>query len=176
MTESAPISLDSISKDQASVLKNLFELYVYDFSEQLSLDLKPSGLFEVPLGEEWWSRDDHFPFFIRAGQAGTLLGFALVRRGSPVTGATDVMDVAEFFVLRGARARGVGQAAARALFALFDEPWEIRVRESNPLAQKFWSRVVSGWQGLPPTPVPFAHDGVNCILLRVPRREPGSPR
>ena len=69
VTESAPISLDPISKDHASVLRNLFELYVYDFSEQLPLTLKPSGLFEVRLGDEWWSRDDHFPFFIRRATA-----------------------------------------------------------------------------------------------------------
>jgi len=174
VTDSVPIlleaiSLEPISKDQASVLENLFELYVYDFSEQLGLDLKPSGLFEIPLGDQWWTRDDHFPFFIRAGQAGTLLGFALVRRGSRVTVASDVMDVAEFFVVRGARGRGVGQAAARALFAMFDVPWEIRVRKSNPRAQKFWSRVVGSWQVSPCTPEPFARDGIEWNLLRVPR-------
>jgi predicted acetyltransferase len=80
------------------------------------------------------------------------------------------MDVAEFFVVRGARARGVGRAVVRALFARFDAPWEIRVRQSNPPAQKFWSRVVSGWQGVPPIPEPFVHDGVSWNLLRVSRR------
>lgn len=169
MTQSAPISLDPISRDQAAVLQNLFELYVYDFSEQLPLDLKPSGLFEVRLGDEWWSRDDHFPFFIRANE-GTLVGFALVRRGSRVTDAREVMDVAEFFVVRGARARGVGQAAAHALFARLDAPWEVRVRESNPRAQTFWSRVVSGWQGTPPTPEPFVREGVRWNVLRVSPR------
>ncbi len=169
MTTAPPISLQPITVDHASVLRNLFQLYVYDFSELLPLDLGPSGLFEPPLGEEWWTRDDHFAFFIRSAEAGKLVGFALVRRGSRVTDASDVMDVAEFFVVRGARARGVGSAAAHALFARFDAPWEIRVRESNLPAHKFWSRVVSLSQGSPPTAEPFVRDGVRWNMLRVPR-------
>jgi hypothetical protein len=47
VSKSPTISLESISRDQASVLQNLFELYVYDFSEQLPLDLEPSGLRDV---------------------------------------------------------------------------------------------------------------------------------
>lgn len=169
MTTPSSIALQPITLDHASVLRNLFQLYVYDFSELLPLDLAASGLFEPPLGEEWWTREDHFAFFIRSAEAGKLIGFALVRRGSRVTDASDVMDVAEFFVVRGARARGVGSAAAHALFARFDAPWEIRVRESNLPAQKFWSRVVSGWQGVQPTPEPFVRDGVSWNVLRVAR-------
>jgi len=167
MTSSALALLDPIAQGEISVLENLFQLYVHDFSEQLPIDLEPSGLFEVAL-EQWWKRDDHFPFFIRSAEQGKLLGFALVRRGSRVTGESQVMDVAEFFVVRGARARGVGRAAAHALFARFREPWEIRVRESNLLAQKFWSGVVTSWLGRTLVSEPFLRDGVTWSLLRVP--------
>jgi len=168
MASPAVALLDPIALGQAPVLANLFELYVHDFSEQLPLDLQPSGLFELTPGDEWWKRDDHFPFFIRSADQGKLLGFALVRRGSRVTGESQVMDVAEFFVVRGARARGVGSAAALALFARFGEPWEIRVRESNEVARKFWSRVVTRWLGRLLVPEPFLRDGVSWSLLRVP--------
>ena len=174
MTTDAPISLEIVTLDQASVLRNLFQLYAYDFSEQLPLDLAASGLFEPLLGEEWWTRDDHFPFFIRSAEAGKLVGFALARRGSRTTGESDVMDVAEFFVVRRARRRGVGSAAAHALFARFQTPWEIRVRESNSPAQKFWSRAIATWLGHPLTPEPFTRDGVTWNVLRMPRSIPNS--
>ncbi|HXK17388.1 MAG TPA: GNAT family N-acetyltransferase [Polyangiaceae bacterium] len=160
--------LTPIAPDQASVLTNLFQLYVHDFSELLPIDLEQSGLFQVPSWDQWWTRDDHFPYFIRSADQVRLLGFALVRRGSRVTGATAVMDVAEFFVARGARGRGVGRAAAHELFAHFREPWEIRVRDSNALAQKFWSGVVMSWLGRAVAPEPFEQGGIKWNVLRVP--------
>ena len=52
------------------------------------------------------------------------------------------MDVAEFFVVRGARRRGVGQRAARALFELFPGTWEVRVLRANERALAFWRSAV----------------------------------
>lgn len=52
------------------------------------------------------------------------------------------MDVAEFFVVRAERRKGIGAAVAHALFELFPGPWEIRVRRANAPALRFWSRVV----------------------------------
>jgi predicted acetyltransferase len=160
--------LDPIAKDQISVLRNLFELYVYDFSQQLPFELGPSGRFEVSLGDEWWTKGDHFPFFIRSAEQGKLLGFALVRQGSRVSDAPDVMDVAEFFVVRGARTRGVGRSAAHALFAKFPRPWEIRVRQTNIVAQRFWARVAESWLGRRVPPDAFSVDGTQWNVLRLP--------
>ncbi len=162
------VALEPISRDQAPVLGNLFELYVHDFSEYLPIDLQPSGRFDVPIGDQWWARDDHFPFFIRAN--GKLGGFALARRGSRAGGASDVMDVAEFFVVRSARRHGFGTAAAVALFDMFPGPWEIRIRRANPGALRFWSRVAASWLGRAVASHPFSVDGVDWDLLRV---EPG---
>jgi predicted acetyltransferase len=155
--------LQPIAADQAPVLQQLFELYCYDFSEQLRLPLKASGRFEMSVGD-WWTREEHFPFFIQ--RADELVGFALVRRGSHLTGARDVMDVAEFFVVRSVRRCGVGAEAARQLFERFPGPWEIRVRESNASALAFWSRVVSARHGEPTPTEPFERDGVAWRLLR----------
>jgi predicted acetyltransferase len=129
------------------------------------LELGPDGRFGIAPGDVWWERDDHFPFFIRA--EGKLVGFALARRGSPVTGEPDVMDVAEFFVVRGARGKGVGAEAARALFGAFPGPWALRVRSSNFPALKFWSRVVEDWSGHPVGSTPFTADGVEWEGFRV---------
>lgn len=172
MHSQEPISLVAIGPERRIVLENLFELYCYDFSEQLPLELKASGRFEIPLDEAWWKRDDHFPFFIMAGSA--LVGFALARRGSRVSGAAEVMDVAEFFVVRGSRGRGVGARAAQALFAELPSRWEVRVRASNLGALRFWGRAVQGWLGRTLEPASFSLEGVPWHVLSVPTRV-GSP-
>ncbi len=159
------VALEPITRDQAPVLHNLFELYVHDFSEYVRIDLQPNGRFDVPLGDQWWARDDCFPFFIRSN--GKLSGFALARRGSRVSAAPDIMDVAEFFVVRGARGRGVGATAALALFGMFPGRWEIRIRRANPGALKFWSRVTATWLGRPVVSEHFSSDGIDWDLLRL---------
>jgi predicted acetyltransferase len=158
------VFLAPIPKKEAPTLRNLFELYAHDFSEHVALDIGESGRFDVPLADAWWGRDDHFPFFIRRGD--NLSGFALARRGSKVTGESDVMDVAEFFVVRGARKRGVGRAAAHALFAAFPGRWEVRVRQTNVTALQFWSSAIETFAppsigGARDSSAPFSSGGVD---------------
>jgi len=160
-----PVLLEPVTHDQSAVLNNLFELYAHDFSEYVPLDLKPSGRFDVTVGEQWWARDDHFPFFIRS--VGKLCGFALVRRGSRVTGADQVMDVAEFFVVRGARGKHVGTSAARALFDRFPGRWEIRARQANPPAIRFWARMLAAWLGHEVASSGYSCDGVDWEVFKV---------
>src|SRR5262249_44632412 len=145
-TSSLPAVLEPIGRDEGRpVLLSLFELYAHDFSEFVPLDLNANGRFDIAVSDRWWSRDDHFPFFLK--WEGKLAGFALVRRGSRITGAYDVMDMAEFFVVRAARGKRVGTSAAHALFAAFPGTWEIRVRRANAPAARFWSRAVEAWTG-----------------------------
>jgi predicted acetyltransferase len=156
------VRLEPIAKEQEPVLQNLVELYAHDFSEHVPLDLKPTGRFDVSIGDQWWT-DGHFPFFIRCDEK--LCGFALVREGSKFTGTMNVMDVAEFFVVRGARRRKVGASAAHQLFAAFPGGWEIRVRPSNAAALGFWSRAIEDWVGHPVVSARVSFEGVDWNLL-----------
>ena len=162
------VTLVPIRRPESAVLSNLFELYVHDFSEQVPVELKPNGRFDLPLDERWWTSDDCYPFFVQ--HAGALAGFALARRGSRVTPGREVMDVAEFFVARGLRRRGVGQAAAAALFSAFPGAWEIRVRRTNAAAKAFWTRVARSWLGDEPSLAPFSAQGVAWDLLTLDSR------
>lgn len=159
------VALEPIARERALVLANLFQLYAHDFAEYVPLELLQDGRFDVTLADVWWTRADHFPFFVRC--EGKLCGFALARRGSRVTGEHDVMDVAEFFVVRGARRRGVGARAARALFEAFPGWWEIRVRRANGAAVQFWSTVAQELTGRPPVPASVSIDGVEWAVLRL---------
>ncbi|HYP89639.1 MAG TPA: GNAT family N-acetyltransferase [Polyangiaceae bacterium] len=147
------------------MLTNLLELYVHDFSEHVAVPLKPNGRFDVSLDERWWTADDHFPFLVLHRHE--LAGFALVRRGSRVTTDTELMDVAEFFVVRGARRRGVGLAAAHALFARFPGRWELRIRRSNAAAKSFWLRAAAALLGHDAELSSFSSQGVDWDVVRL---------
>ncbi len=138
----APIELIKATPADQSRLENLLQLYIHDFSEILELTPDDDGRFGYPLAQ-YWSDDGRFPFLIRTN--GRLIGFVLVSKGSQVTGEPNVFDVAEFFVVRGARRQGVGLAAALRLFASFSGTWEVRVMERNAGALPFWERAVSAF-------------------------------
>ena len=88
------IELIEAAPSDESRLANLMELYVHDFSEILETAPGDDGRFGYRLSK-YWTDSDRFPFLIRAD--GSLAGFALIGRGSEVTGDPEVMDVAEFF-------------------------------------------------------------------------------
>lgn len=166
MTSSKPdVTLAPVASEEHMVLQNLFELYAHDFSEHMPLALKPTGRFDLPVGDTWWKSEGHHAFFIR--EAGKLAGFALAKRGSRVGGAPDVLDVAEFFVVRGARRRRIGETAAHALFSAFPGQWEVRVRRTNAAANAFWCRVVTAWTGRPAKSAEVAIEGVVWDVLHV---------
>jgi predicted acetyltransferase len=123
----------------------LCELYVYDFSEALGLDVKDDGRFEVPPLDAYWSDPRSHGFLVRVD--GELAGFALVREGSRLSDDASVRDVAEFFVLRKYRRRRVGERAASWLFDRFPGRWEVRQRAENAAATAFWRRAIGRYTG-----------------------------
>jgi predicted acetyltransferase len=124
-------------------LANLLHLHVHDFSEFLGLTPSEEGRFTYPMLPLYWQDASRSAFLIRAGDR--LVGLALVVRGSLVSGDPDVWDVAEFFVVRGVRRRGVGRAAAQQLFRMLNGFWEVRVLDVNTPARQFWQTVIAGY-------------------------------
>jgi len=127
------------------VLRSLFQLYAYDFSEILSLDVEETGRFREESLDSYWKDASRFPFLLRADDH--LAGFALVHHKSKLSAADDVWDMAEFFVLRRYRRRGVGMKAAHRIFATHAGEWEVRQRDVNVAATSFWRRVISAYTG-----------------------------
>jgi predicted acetyltransferase len=118
-----------------------------DYLSELSVS--KTGLF--PALGEWDAREGEFlagwfadssahPFVILSD--GHHAGFALVSR-PPAFPQTPVnFRMAEFFVTRAARRRGVGASAAALLFARFAGNWEVLEDEGNRPALQFWRRVI----------------------------------
>lgn len=140
-----PFELIPAAPEQAPILANLLELYAYDFSEFSELELGADGRFgykQLPL---YWSEPDRHPFLI--GIEGRPAGLVLVNRRDAV------WDMAEFFVLRRYRRRGIGSEIAGRVWRRFPGRWQVRVLERNRPAYEFWERAIAGFAGGPVAPV-----------------------
>jgi predicted acetyltransferase len=136
-------TLHLATQADAQLLSNLLELYIHDVCDLFpSVELGADGRFGYPKLPLYWSEPEHrFAYLVRQGDR--LAGFALATRGSPVTADPDVLDVAEFFVIRKYRRLGVGRRAALLLWQRLPGKWTVRVSEGNRGALAFWSDVVA---------------------------------
>jgi predicted acetyltransferase len=122
-------------------LENLAQLYVHDWSEMTPFEVGSDGRFDALAIGPYFLDDWRHPFLVTVDDK--LAGFALVAARSRLTGQAGVFDMAEFFILRAYRRRGVGLAAALLAFDRFTGPWEVRQRDENETATTFWRRVIA---------------------------------
>ena len=138
----APQSIELLPAtiEDRSVLSNLYQLYIHDFTDFVERELGDDGRFNYDPLPPYWTESNRFPFLVRVERK--LAGFALVKKGSDFSGNTEVWDMADFFVVRGVRRRGVGYLVAEQIWRRFPGPWEVRVMSTNAPAMAFWARAV----------------------------------
>jgi len=134
------VTIQEVEYDQKSTLKNLIELYKYDFTEFDPEDVNEHGLYDYQYLDHYWTEEGRHPFFIRVD--GKLAGFALVRKMGAIEDSKSIYSVAEFFVMKKYRQRGVGQDAAYQLFNRFSGVWKVAQIEENIPAQLFWRKTI----------------------------------
>jgi predicted acetyltransferase len=116
-------------------------------------DLSPlnTGVFSTTsLGEIGYSTEDQLSRWFGDSSVTPLVivrgsepvGFAMVARGTPAKPDIDYR-MAEFFVSRTFRRRGVGRSAVELILNRFSGRWEITEYLRNPVAVSFWRRVVA---------------------------------
>ena len=150
MIDTTDVSLEAATAADHTLLSNLLELYIHDLSRAFpDVELGADGRFGYRRLPLYWSEPDRrFAFLIKCD--GRVAGFVFVTRGSPDSPETEddnVLDVAEFFVLRRHRRSGVGRRAAFLTWKQFPGTWTVRVSEGNPDALEFWSGVVGEFTG-----------------------------
>lgn len=143
--------------EHQAILANLLQLYAHDFSEFYDLDLGADGRFEYKELPLYFREGKRHAFLLKMD--GKWAGFVLVRRGSQVSGAEDVWDMTEFFVVRGCRRRGIGTEIARRVWSQFPGKWEVRVMEANRSAQPFWKHAIAHFVGRKIAPATMEKDG-----------------
>jgi predicted acetyltransferase len=147
MSKTSEVTVLRARASDAPLLANLLELYIHDLSAVFThVRLGADGRYGYPKLPLYWTESERrFPFLIRC--AGEIAGFSLVTRGSPVSADPEVLDVAEFFVLRAWRGRGVGRRAAFRLWREQPGRWTVRVASGNTAAIAFWTRTVEAFTG-----------------------------
>jgi predicted acetyltransferase len=140
-TISMNIQVSQATAAERPVLRNLMELYQYDFSEFDGSDIGPLGLYDYPYLDHYWVEQERSPFLVRVN--GYLAGFVLVARYNYLTGLKDTWVLAEFFIMRKYRHQGVGEHVARFIFDQFPGDWQVAQITENSTAITFWRKVIA---------------------------------
>ncbi|MEL6673250.1 MAG: GNAT family N-acetyltransferase [Bacteroidota bacterium] len=127
-------------KADKAVMKQLLEYYCYDWSPYLDTDVNAHGAFDYPFLDPYWLEENRHPFFIKAD--GEYAGFALVNQDFRALKDPQGHVMAEFFIMRRYRRHGIGEFAAKQVFALFPGPWEVSQIMMNEGAVRFWDKVI----------------------------------
>jgi predicted acetyltransferase len=126
------------------ILRHLIQLYSYDFTEFVDIEMDEHGLYRYDYFDHYWTEEKRLPFLVRV--AGKFAGFAFMKKevkddGSPYS------YIAEFFIMKKYRGKGIGQAAAFQLFDLFPGEWQISELATNYPAQAFWRKIIGRYTG-----------------------------
>jgi len=130
------IELRPAIPDQKPVVANLIQLYLYDMTEFMPFPVSADGRFEYGFLDRFW----RYPYLIMSGEE--IAGFAFVIDECPLTDTSPCWFMAEFFVPRAYRPRGVGRKAADLALAQHSARWHLGTPRANVAAQAFWRRVL----------------------------------
>ncbi len=141
---SLPTLIAASSPQQRTALRNLSRLYTYDLSER-SPHLKKfvcdaEGNYDECV-QPYLDASDCDCYLIDVD--GEWAGFVIVRKITTETdGSTPICQIAEFFVLRKFRRRGIATQAAHAAFDRYSGIWEVHVLPENEQACAFWQLAI----------------------------------
>lgn len=141
--DSTDIDISIASPSEKPLIEQMMQLYRYDMSEFDRSDLDHFGRFSYDYLDSYWTDDSRMPLII--GISGQLAGFVLVNQHS-YTG-DDRYSIAEFFIMRKYRRKGIGRSFARSVFDQFGHLWEVRQTKENTAAQSFWRKVIDEYTG-----------------------------
>jgi predicted acetyltransferase len=128
------------------LIECLVELYSYEF-----MWIEPPCSIQTEFGDQdcyppfanldrYWRIEGFHPLLIRVEER--LAGFALINAHSRRSEKIE-LNMAEFFIAREYRGRGVATEAVRLILAQYPGRWEVAVAEHNVAAKMFWSRTLA---------------------------------
>lgn len=139
------VGVRSAGDSEQTLIKSLSQFYIYDFSEMEPPDSREMEFSErgdflslIEL-DRYWRVEGFRALLIRVRDWPA--GFALINTRSRHSGSIE-HNMAEFFVARKHRRRGVGTEAVRQILVRYPGRWEIAVAQRNVAARAFWPRAI----------------------------------
>lgn len=132
------IQLIPASLAEYPIIQNMARFYVYDMSEFMGWDMEKTGLYECISFEKYFDKENNFPFLIK--YENELAGFVIVDK----VGSDNSIDfnMAQFFILRKFKNKGVARYVAHQCFDKFKGTWEVMVIPGNEGAYRFWRATI----------------------------------
>lgn len=137
------IQIEEVLIEKKPVLRNLLELYKYDFSEFDGEDINDSGLYGCKYLDYYWTENGRYTFIIRIDNK--IAEFILIR--SKIKAEETIYFMSEFFILKKYRGNGIGRKAEFIVFDRFPGIWVVGQIPNNIPAQKFWTKVINEYTG-----------------------------
>jgi predicted acetyltransferase len=140
------VALVEATDDNKTIFENLMQLYQYDSSEYNGEDCNSHGRYLYTHLDHYWKGDGRDvegrrAFLITVG--GKLAGFVLIIGFELLPGTSTDHSVAELFIMRKWRRRGIGRQVMLEIFRRYPGRWQITQERGNLKAQAFWRSVVA---------------------------------
>ena len=136
------IKLIPATLDEYPVIQNMGRFYVYDMSEYLGSEkgweLPDDGLYECIDFKKYWEDENSFPFIVR--YQNEMVGFVIVDKKG--CSAEIDFNMAQFFISRKFKGKGIGRYVALQCFDRFRGVWEVMVMPGNEGAYRFWRATI----------------------------------
>jgi len=127
-----------------TILRQLLELQAYDGSEFNGEEVDENGLFGYRYLDHYWTEAGRYAYLIRV--KGKIAGFLMVRE-IELEGYGSAHSLAEIFVMRKYRRRGLGRRVATTLFDRFPGYRHAAQELENLSAQAFWQEMIGDYTG-----------------------------
>jgi len=143
--EYSEIKLIPATLNDHPIIQNMGRFYVYDMSEYLGKEegweMPADGLYECIDFKKYWEDKNSFPFIVR--YKNEIVGFVIVdKKGS----AAEIdFNMAQFFILRKFKDKGIGRYVAQECFKKFPGSWEVMVIPGNEGAYRFWRATIKNY-------------------------------
>lgn len=139
------IKLIPASLKEHPIIQNMGRFYVYDMSEFMGKEegweIPEDGLYECIDFKKYWEDKNSFPFIVK--YKNEIAGFVIVdKKGSS---AEIDFNMAQFFVLRKFKNKGLGRYIAHECFKKFAGVWEVMVIPGNEGAYRFWRSTIKNY-------------------------------
>ncbi|MFC6299457.1 GNAT family N-acetyltransferase [Pseudomonas spelaei] len=128
--------------EHAELIRNLYQFYAYESSDWEQEDVEVDGRFYI--------HEEHLARYWQAPQwsanlllvDGYIAGFLLIE--SSELPDLNALELADLFILKRYRRKGIGRAIATQVLTSGDANWLVRFYDQDEASQAFWRSVMDG--------------------------------